>query len=245
MTIYVAVGAKDVNGESNSGSIWIVDATTSTLTYRIDLAGAATTLALTPDGKRAYVGVRSGSRSGIDVIDLVNKTASPIATTPQQPLDVAVSADAQHVVAVFNDGDTGGLLAVETSSDKVAATIPIPGSVNRVTFAKDSLHLYISGSSGISVIDVASLMAIRTIPLGSIPWGIAVNPSGDRAYVTHQLDDSVSEVDLKSGKTVAVVDVGDGPQDLVLTRDGNFAYVVDNNSGTLSVVSVSRTPTND
>lgn len=131
---------------------------------------------------------------------------------------------------------------MDAASRRVVSTIPLSDLVDRMAFAADGRYLYVAGSSGLTVVDPQQLVVMRSFVLDSNPWDVAVSPSGDRAYVTYQLDDALGEIDLQTGRTVAVIKVGRLPQDLALSPAGDTAYVTDSGSGTVSVVAIGATP---
>ncbi len=61
-----------------------------------------------------------------------------------------------------------------------------------------------------SVIDGATNTVTRTIIVGRVPGGVAVNPSTDTIYVTNALDDSVSAIDGATNAVTRTISVGHG-----------------------------------
>jgi YVTN family beta-propeller protein len=56
---------------------------------------------------------------------------------------------------------------------------------------------YISneGDGTLSVIDIAINAVVATVPVGALPFGVAVNPTGNFVYVTNVGSNTVSVVD--------------------------------------------------
>ncbi len=88
----------------------------------------------------------------------------------------------------------------------------------------------------VSVIDGSTNSIVATIPVGSLPGGIAISPDGAFAYVTNSGSDGVSVIATASNTVVATVPVGENPHGVAITPDGSFAYVSNNGSGSLSVI---------
>ena len=72
---------------------------------------------------------------------------------------------------------------------------------------------YISNALGntVSVIDTTTQIVIATVPVGTEPYGVAVNPAGTRVYVANLLDNTVSVIDTTTLTVIATVSVGTGP----------------------------------
>ena len=72
---------------------------------------------------------------------------------------------------------------------------------------------YISNALGntVSVIDTTTQIVIATVPVGTGPAGVAVNPAGTRVYVANLLDNTVSVIDTTTLTVIATVSVGTGP----------------------------------
>lgn len=105
-------------------------------------------------------------------------------------------------------------------------------------------YAYIPGTSGsVSVIDTASNATLTAsqinVGVGSAPVGVAVHPSGTRAYVTGSGLNKVSVIDTASNKelgTVSVAPEGTGPEGIAITPDGNIIFVANKTSHNVSVI---------
>src|SRR5438445_13156691 len=63
------------------------------------------------------------------------------------------------------------------------------------------------GDNTVSVIDTATNTVVATIPVGVVPYGVAITPDGTRAYVTEG-GERGSVVDVKTNAVVATHPVG-------------------------------------
>ena len=73
----------------------------------------------------------------------------------------------------------------------------------------------------------SSAVAARTIGVGTFPDAVAVSPSGKTAYVVNYTSNTVTPVDLRTGKVLRAITVGSGPAGIAITPDGKTAYVTD------------------
>lgn len=100
---------------------------------------------------------------------------------------------------------------------------------------------YGRGKAGnsLTVIDLASGKAARSIPLGNHerPHGVRFLPDGRRAVVTTEGSAALLVVDVAEARVERAIDVGDGGGHMVaVTGDGGIAYVSKIAAGTVSRV---------
>lgn len=79
-----------------------------------------------------------------------------------------------------------------------------------------------ASSNSVSVIDAATNSVIATLAVGSQPLGVAVDPKGQRAYVTNYGASSLTVLDAQSLQVVRNVSLGMGisPAGVAVTADG-------------------------
>ena len=86
-------------------------------------------------------------------------------------------------------------------------------------------------SNNVSVIDTATDNVTATVPVGTYPFGVAVNPDGTKVYVTSMEHQHMSTViDTATNTVTATVSVADGPRGVAVTPDGKKVYVANNMS---------------
>jgi YVTN family beta-propeller protein len=118
-------------------------------------------------------------------------------------------------------------------------------TVTSISFARTQLA-YVANidSNTVSVINVTKNKVITNVAVGDGPWGVAVNPSGTRAYVVNNHDtalgDSVSVINTASNTVISTVKVQSVPFAAAVTPDGKFVYVTNANSNTVSVIKASN-----
>ena len=100
----------------------------------------------------------------------------------------------------------------------------------------------------VTVINTKTGSIINTINVGTMPSGVAFNPTGTLAYVTNYNDPvttqpgqnpgpgSVSVIDTKTSSVVGLIPVGNGAAAIALTPNGSTAYVVNYISNNVNVI---------
>ncbi len=69
----------------------------------------------------------------------------------------------------------------------------------------------------VSVIDTATNTVIGTIPVGLVPFGVAITPGGTRGYVTNESGATVSVIDTATNTVIATIPVGLTPVGIAIT----------------------------
>lgn len=91
-------------------------------------------------------------------------------------------------------------------------------------------------SDSVSVIDTPTNNVIATVPVGSDPFGVAINTAGTRVYVTNIKSNNVSVIDAASNTVVATFSVGSAPYFIAVNRTGTRAYVANALSNSVTVI---------
>ena len=130
---------------------------------------------------------------------------------------------------------------IDTATNAVVATIPVSTGPFGVAVTPDGTRAYVTNGSsppspptlsstsvdireliqnlpGVSVIDTATNTVIATIPVGLVPFGVAITPDGTRAYVTNEDSNTVSVIDIATNTVVATIPVGVAPSGIAITR---------------------------
>ena len=108
-------------------------------------------------------------------------------------------------------------------------------------FPDPDVYVADSGSASVTVIDAASDAVVATVPVGSDPSGVAVDPVTGDVYVADTDSDSVSVISASTDKVRATVQlpVGSAPTGLASTPNGSTVYVADSGTGEVSVIATS------
>jgi YVTN family beta-propeller protein len=113
-------------------------------------------------------------------------------------------------------------------------------------------------SGDMTVIDVATRRAIKTIPLGKRPRGVRVSPDHSTLYVAlsgspiappgidestlpppDRAADGVGVVDIRELRLLRVIAAGSDPEQLAIANDGRWLFVANEDAAQASVVNVS------
>jgi len=165
---------------------------------------------------------------------------------------MGVSAAGAETLLVANQKDQN-LSVIDTSSNKVVATIPVGGVTgHELAVSPDGKRAFVpiygdagvgrAGTNGsvISGIDLASKKIVGTVDFGhGVRPHCAVFGKDGMLYVTTELDKSVSIIDPKTLKIVGSVPTDQEQSHmLVLSKDGKRGYTANVGPGTVSVLDI-------
>jgi YVTN family beta-propeller protein len=125
-------------------------------------------------------------------------------------------------IGLFKDN---AVAVLDTSSNKVMQTIPIPAGPHGLVVTPDGRWVYVSsdGASTVSVIDTRSDQVAANVEVGPTPHGLAITPDGSRVLVAGFGTDQVEAIDTSTNQMVWQVPVAQ-PHNIAITPDGTTAY---------------------
>ncbi|MEU9874939.1 beta-N-acetylglucosaminidase domain-containing protein [Streptomyces phaeochromogenes] len=192
-----------------------------------DASFQPSSLSLAPGASGTSTLTVADSRSSVDRTVAWKITAPDgVAVSPSSG-SLTVPAGGEATVAVTFTAAGGaeyGVRSVVVSGDGlVGRAIPV-----RITDGDGSERALTANFSGASVssVDLAS-GASAEIPVGKNPGEVVVSADGRTAYAANQGSDSVSVIDVPTGKVTATIAVGDVPAGLALTPDRRTLWVAD------------------
>jgi len=164
------------------------------------------------------------------------------------------------LVFVSNE-DSDNITIIDSGTDSVIATISAGKRPRGLRLSADGKTLFVAVSGnpkggpgvdesklpppdrsadGVSVVDVATLRHVKTLPGGNDPEAFAISNDGKTVYVSNEDAGTVSVLDVESGKVTAVVPVGEEPEGVTMRPDGKAVYVTSEGTGTVAVIDVGR-----
>ena len=135
-------------------------------------------------------------------------------------------------------GGGGGAATTSTTTStlpplpaKVFAYVALAGSGGNLGFGSTMVQVDLTtGSEGVG----------QRTHVGTYPDAVAVTPDGRLALVANFSSNTVTPVELPSGKALPAIDAGAGPAGIAITPNGSTAYVTDD--GSLSSLGNTVTP---
>lgn len=117
-------------------------------------------------------------------------------------------------------------------------TATLGGQISR-SAADGRLYLNDSVNNRVVIVDPEGGASVGTIPAGTTPGAIVMNPSGTRAFVRNAGSNDVSVIDVPRAQVIATILPGVGAAGgMDITPDGQWLYVARPGAGRVTVVSV-------
>lgn len=221
-------------------TVSIIDKTTGAVVATVPVGGPATAVAVTPDGTRAYVTLKSFF-GRVAVIDTATNTVVATIRVGAHPTALAVSPDGTRLYVANSRSrtvsviDTAANRAIDANRSLFSTRInvgPLPGAL---AVSPDGTRLYVAnaGSNSVSVVDTTAHTVIdanpniffTSIKVGSAPSALAVTPDGSRVYVVNTGSATVSVIDADTRAVVGSLFVGCSPSSVAVSPDGGRVYV--------------------
>ncbi len=216
--------------------------------------GAPVELAVTPDGKYAYVSNYSMYGSGfggegtddcyqnqfgpsfvyrIDIAKLKIDDAIQVGPVPKY---VAVTPDGRFVLVTNWCGYDVSI--VSTRLGRQVKSLPLGPYPRGIVVTPNSKTAYIAvmGSSNIARLDLEHWKISWLYGVGSGPRHLVISPKGRWLYATLNGEGTVAKIDLRKGAVVRKVSTGNAPRSMAISPDGKALYVVNYFSNTVSKV---------
>ena len=206
----------------DSTSVIPMSTETNTPGSPIPVPGTTHGVAITPDGKTAYVATDAGL---VPIAVATNTPGTPIAI-PGGEDDVVLSPDGA-TADVANDDATGSWITpVSTATNMIGTPIRTPVPAWGLASTPDGRTIYESTSGNGTVIPVSTVTntAGPPIPVPPSPGGMAVSPDGATLYANNG-SDSVTPIPTATNKPGMPIIVGSPPKGIAITPDGKAAYV--------------------
>src|SRR5215470_14536274 len=83
------------------------------------------------------------------------------------------------------------------------------------------------GSHDVSVIDLAVLRVVATVPVGRSPAGVVASSRAGRVFVSNPDSKTISVLDMRAQQVIDTLPAGDGPVGIDAAPDGAQVYVAD------------------
>jgi YVTN family beta-propeller protein len=198
-------------------------------------------LAVTPDGKKVYV----GDNQGVSVIDTATNMVATTIGLPdgQTASGVAVSPDGSTVYAAgLSAANIGIVSIIITATDMVATTIEVGNDPEGVAVSPDGSAVYVANFRDGTVSVISQGLVTATISVGIEPTSVVVSPDGATVYVL-RFNGTVIAIDASDNQpflsfTASTDDTASG-FDLAISPDGGALYSENDNLNMVPIDSTS------
>ncbi|MEW6686625.1 MAG: Ig-like domain-containing protein [Candidatus Edwardsbacteria bacterium] len=128
---------------------------------------------------------------------------------------------------------------IDLTSKSLVDTISGFSSPKGIAITLDGSYLFVTGgetSGKVYVISTANNLITDSVSVGNNPYDMAISSDGNYGYVSNNLSDDISVLNLSTHSVITTVSVDAGPRGLVVSSDGKNLYVVCQNARKLDVI---------
>jgi DNA-binding beta-propeller fold protein YncE len=193
-----------------------------------NVGSTADALAITPNGKRAYLAVQFADE--VVPIDLGTGTLGKAIKVGCQPVSVAVTPNGSRAYILgYLNGSHARVVAINTSNGTAGKPVSVgpleSAGAGGIAVTPNGHTVWVSSSENgtVTPISVSSGKAGKPITVGAFPTSIAVTPNGRMLWVANSLDHDLVPVTLATSKVGKKVRLGAAPIDLSITPGGSYA----------------------
>ena len=190
-----------------SGAINVIATATDTVIATIP-GVLASQIAITPNGASVYA-FRS-SPAIVTVIDTATNTETASVTFSTSGGGIAITPNGSFAY-VGDLGFTSVRVLSTTTNTEVGAVGGLSCPARGIDFTPNGAFGYVACSGNVAVIDTATNELVTTVPAGSFPIAVAINPAGTFAYVVNRFSNDVSVINTSTNTVVATIPVGTNP----------------------------------
>jgi YVTN family beta-propeller protein len=240
--IYVTI---EGHGPNRPGELLWIDPFSDRVTKRMPVGPEPNELAVTPDGKFAYVPTSNGY---YEVIDLAKAKIIDRIFTGGRPHNTGCSADGKHMY-LAPMGSPKKVTIVDVATHKPIGTIAFSNVVRPITLRRDEKYLYaeVDGLVGIEVGDVQARRMIHRVPaelskanraIASRSHGLDIRPDQKEQWECDLEHQEVHVYDITSDlpRQIATVAIGSPVYWLTFRPDGKICYVSARGGGEVAAV---------
>lgn len=233
-----------IEGKKPGELLWI-DPRTDKITQRMDIGPAPNQLAVTPDGRIAYVPCSDGYW---DVVDLGQRKMVKRIYTGGRPHNTLCSADGKHIY-LAPMGAPKRVTITDTATHEIVGELPFSDSVRPIALTADEKRFFanVDGLVGIEVADVGQRKKIHRIAAqlpeeqrrkASRSHGLGIRPDQKEIWECDVEHHDVHVYDIRGDKPkqIATIPIGTQIYWLTFTPDGKTCYVAARGGNAVAVV---------
>ena len=173
------------------------------------------TVAISPDGKMAYVTVQEPGHFELAMVDLNARSVVRNVALEKTPRDGEFGYDGK--LFYFTQAGLNSVQVLDPTSSKIIGEIPTGVSPHYVGYPRGSAFgmIVVQGPGELLLFDPATNKPARSVAVGKQPHWATASSDGKKAYVTNEGSNDLTIVDLASGQTKTVA-VGTAPRKVVV-----------------------------
>jgi len=230
---------------ADSNTISIVEVSTGNLFANINLPGSPTRSFVDGTGNTAYVILQnSGSlNSSLCIINTSNGSIRSTLNLPSGFKATWISVDTTNKKAYISSDSTTSILVLNTITGTISEvlTYPTPIRSTLIDIPNGLMYCCETTSDTVGVFNLSSKTRTATISVGGFPYGLALNSSTNRLYVSNFNANNISVINTLNNTVTSTISGGSKPIQLAINPSTQRLYAVNlSASGTVTVINTSN-----
>jgi YVTN family beta-propeller protein len=205
----------DWSSDTSNDEVIVYDLQAEKIDGRVEVSTWPAHGVFSRDGRLFYV---SGESAGdVTVIDTAKREiVGRIVHGGGDAMGLALAANGKLLYAAA--GENKAILKIDTATNRVVGTIPMPGIVHESTLTLDGKFLYVTlrKANKVVVVRTEDDKIVATVPQRGYPDLVTMEPTGRYALVTNRHADLVAVIDLKTHAQIRTIPVGKAPHGMAL-----------------------------
>lgn len=216
----------------------LIDTATRAIVATIPVAKPHT-IAVTPDGQRAYVTSQEPGHFALVIVDLATRATVGSVALDKPPRDLEFGHDGRALY--FTLAGVAAVQVLDPATNKVVAQIATGVSPHIANFFANTRvgAIVVQGPGELQLFDPTTNTVTRSIAVGKQPHWLDASADGTQIYVTNEGSNSVSVVDLAGAPTREIA-VGNAPRKVAIQPIGAAAHASDHASEHAKKVSIAN-----
>lgn len=198
-----------------ASQVAVVDTVRNQVIARIPV-GNPHTIAISPDGRTAYVTAQQPGAAGLAILDLATWQRTGMIPLDKTPRALNFSPDGSTLY--FTLAGVNAVQVLDLETNQIAAQIPTGASPHHPLFVPNGKYalVIVQGPGQLAVINPTTREIVGTVSVGKFPHWAATTADGGTAYVTNEGAGTVTVVNIETQKVLATIPVGAAPRKIVI-----------------------------
>jgi gliding motility-associated-like protein len=188
-------------------------------------------VAISPDGKKAYVANVSGR--SLSIINTQTNQVKDISIF-DNPTALVFSADGTRAYVA---GESGECTVIDVANDAVLTALTFPSGGAGIALSNDGKWIYATNlaNGDIRIYDTGNNAASINIPAQGARYAVT-SPDGSKIYFTGSYTNTIYIIDVATNTLSATIDLTADAEGIAVSPDGNRIYVTNQSAGTVTVI---------
>ena len=193
-------------------------------------------IAITPDGKTAYV-IGSNFVTPISVATDTAGRSIQVGNSVLQGIAITPDGKTVYVASTFDHSVTPITVATNVAEPPIAVSID-PDAIAITPDGSTAYVLYGGSDGSVSPINLVTHIVGAPISVGFEPGGLAITPDGTTAYLS--VRGALLPIDVRTNSTGTPITAGAGDGAFAIAPDGKTAYVANPGTGTVTPITLAN-----